>query len=192
MEIEEDITVSEYFEKCVPQLFEEQIAKASVLGMEGTVAKLTFVIKGEETNTYSLVVKDAKELEVIKGTVDNPLLTLELDEDVWREAVTGKLGQAVDMFMDLGQMANRSRFDKVSSLAGSMVLELTRESCPNVKMKAIFNEKETPSVTFRCSIDDWIAISKGELPGVTAYMGGKLAIEGDMPFALELGNLVAS
>ena len=38
--------------------------------------------------------------------------------------------------------------------------------------------------------EDWAAMASGELPGPTAFMSGKLKIEGDMPFAMSLGNLM--
>lgn len=190
VDVNDDVSVKEYFEELVPKIFAEQLEKSTVMGMEGTVAKLMFKIKNEEAHVYTMVVNDAKDLEVVAGPVDDPLLTIELDESTWREAVTGKLGGAMDMFMDMGQMANRSRYDKVRAVKGTLLLDLERPGGSNISIKISFCGAETPQATFITSLDNWVQISTGQMPGVTAFMGGKLKIEGDMPFAVELSNVV--
>lgn len=189
VDVSDDVTVKEYFEEYVPRIFAEQLEKIMVIGMEDTLAKLTFNVVGDSRHTYTLVVKDSKDLEVVPGPIDDSLLCLEMSEDTWREAVTGKLSGAVDMFTDMGQMANRARYDKVKEIKGTLNLDLSRADGPNVEIKVTFNGAESPSATFICSLEDWVAMSKGELSGVTAFMGGKLKIDGDMPLAIELSSL---
>jgi putative sterol carrier protein len=189
-DVPQDISVSEYFEKVVPEIFKEQIESTTVLGMEGTKASLMFNVAGDAgVQTYSLVITNAKDLEIVAGPVDDPLVTLDLDEATWRDAVTGKLAGAMDMFTDASQLANRSRYDKILDIKGTLVLDLSRPDGDNVAVKVVFNGAESPSATFRCSLEDWVAIGKGELAGTTAFMGGKLKIEGDMPLAIQLSTL---
>jgi putative sterol carrier protein len=189
VEVKDDVSVEEYFEQVVPKIFEEQLAGSPVTGMEGTEVSLQFDITDGGTKTYSMIVKDARELEVKAGPVPDPLVRIVLPEDVWREAVTGKLAGAVDMFTDTRQLANRRRFDQLVDTRGTMELDLSRPGEPNVGLTVTFNGAETPKALFRISVDDWGKMSKGELPGVTAFMSGQLKIEGDMAFAMALGNL---
>jgi putative sterol carrier protein len=190
VEVKDDVTVKEYFEEYVPKIFAEQLAGSPVSGMEGTEVSLQFDITDGDAQTYSMVVKDASDLEVSAGPASGTLVRVVLSEDVWREAVTGKLEGAVEMFTDAKQLANRRRFDQLKELKGTIELDLSRPDGPNVGFTVTFNGAESPKSIFRVSLENWAKMSKGELPGVTAFMSGQLKIEGDMPFAMALGNLV--
>jgi putative sterol carrier protein len=188
----DEISVSEYFEKQVPELFKEQVAGNPVMGMNDTVAAIQFDVKGAGgVQTYSVVIKDAKDIDIVAGPVGDPLVQVLIDEDDWREAVSGGLSGAADMFTDMKQMANRGRYDKLSDMKGKLVLDLTRPGKDNVCMEVVFNGAANPESTFKCSLDDWGKMSRGELIGMSAFMEGKLKIEGDMAFALSLSSLVS-
>lgn len=191
MEIADDIAVKEYFEEMVPKIFAEELAKSPVLGMEGTEFVLQFDVMGAAKQTYNITIKDARDLEVKGGPADSPDVTVEIREDDWRDAVTGKVAGAVDMFTDTAQLANKAKYDMLKTTKGTLNLDLSLEGAENIPIKIVFGGAESPAVTFRLTLDDWVLMSKGELVGVTAFMSGKLKIEGDMPFAMSLGNLVA-
>lgn len=188
MEVSENVTVKEYFEEHVPKLFEEEIGKTPVSGMDGTVFTVEFDV-GEQS--YGLTITDAKELEVSEGSLDSPMIKVELSEDIWRKAVTGKMEGAVDMFTEMGQMANRQRYDSLKSTSGVMNLELGMPDGSNANIKVVFNDATSPEVTFKADLEDWAKVASGETPGPMAFMSGKLKIEGDMGFAMGLGNLMA-
>ena len=190
IEAKEDVTVDEYFNDYVPKIFAEQLQSAAVNGMDDTEAKIMFNIAGDQPQTWSIVIKDARELQVVPGAVSDPLVTLDMDESTWRDAVTGKLPGAIDMFTDVNKVANRGRFDKISDMKGTLVLALARADGSPIDLAVTFNGAEKPKATFTCSIDCWKDLSSGKVTGVTAFMGGQLKIEGDMPFAIELSNLV--
>lgn len=192
LQASDDVTVNEYFTEFVPKIFQEQLESASVSGMDGTEAKLMFNIDSNGSKqTWSLVIKDAKDLEVVEGAVDDPMVILDLDEPTWRDAVTGKLAGAIDMFTDVNKVANRGRYDRIRDMKGTLVLDLTRNDGSPVALTITFGNSERPRAVFKCSTDTWVELSSGQTSGVTAFMGGQLKIEGDMPFAIELSNLVA-
>lgn len=188
MEIRDDVSVKEYFEENVPEIFKEQVGGASLSGMDGTVLALQFDIAGGEKQTYSLVVKDAKEVEILAGPAENPLVTIELSEEVWRQAVTGKLEGATDMFTDVSRMS-RARFDLLKDTKGALVLDLARPDGSTADITVMFNGAESPRAVFRCSLETWAKLNRGEIAGPTAFMSGQLKIEGDMGFAMALGSL---
>jgi putative sterol carrier protein len=188
MEVREDISVKEYFEEVVPKMFEEEISKVSIGGMEGTEFTVEFDVDGQ---AYSLVVKDAKELQVKEGKLESPMVRVVLSEDVWRKAITGKMPGAVDMFTEMGQLANRKRYDALKDTKGTMNLELALPDGTTAQIKVVFNNADSPAVTFKTSLEDWVKIASGELPGPMAFMQGKLKLEGDMTFAMSLGNLLS-
>ncbi len=190
MEVRDDISVKEYFQEIVPQIFQDALGGVTITGMEGTTFSVQFDIVDGQTQTYSLVIKDAKDLEVVEGPVENPTLRLELSEDLWRGAVTGKIEGLLDNFTDMGQLANRSRYDKIVETKGTLGLELTMEDGSETKLKVVFNGADKPAVSFRIAAEDWIKLSRGEVAGPTLFMSGKLKIDGDMPFAMSLSNLM--
>jgi len=191
MEVPENITVKEYFEEYVPKMVDEQLAKAPVAGMEGTLFTIQFDIVGDQTYVYGITAKDAKEVQVTEGPLENPMIRLELSEDVWRKAVTGKMGGAIDAFTDLGQAASRKRYDALVSTKGTMNVEVGLPDGSTAAIKVVFNGADSPSVTFKAALEDWAKVQSGELPGPMAFMQGKLKIDGDMGFAMALGNLMA-
>ncbi|SRR5690606_27744169 len=45
--------------------------------------------------------------------------------------------------------------------------------------------------TIKIGWDDWVALSQGELDPMTAFMMGKLAVEGDMSNAMQLQGVLS-
>ena len=53
-------------------------------------------------------------------------------------------------------------------------------------------EEDGPAdTTIKVSWEDWQAMSDGKLDGMTAFMQGKLAVEGDMSNAMQLQGVLA-
>lgn len=48
-----------------------------------------------------------------------------------------------------------------------------------------------PSMTMTCATQDMLAIVNGELSAVSAFMQGRVKIEGDMALAMKLQNLLS-
>jgi putative sterol carrier protein len=54
------------------------------------------------------------------------------------------------------------------------------------------SEEDGPAdTTIKVSWDDWQAMSDGKLDGMTAFMQGKLKVEGDMSNAMQLQGVLA-
>jgi putative sterol carrier protein len=189
--VSEEMGVEEYFEEFVPKMFAQQAEGVTVSGMEGTVFTVEFDISDGETHIYGITVRDAREIEVSQGAVENPMVRIELSEDVWRKAVTGQMAGALDMFTDTAQMADRRRYDGLASTKGTMNLRLSMSDGTVAYIKVVMNGAESPEITFGASIEDWAQIATGKLTGPSAFMSGKLKMDGDMTFAMALGNLMS-
>ena len=48
----------------------------------------------------------------------------------------------------------------------------------------------SPSVTISMASNDFLDMVEGRLDGITAFMGGKLKVKGDMGLAMQLQNLL--
>ncbi len=67
-------------------------------------------------------------------------------------------------------------------------LLLDASQVPNV----ISNDDGDADTTLKISLDDFIAMTQGELDGTTAFMTGKLKIEGDMGIAMKLQGVLSA
>lgn len=67
---------------------------------------------------------------------------------------------------------------------GIILLDATQ--VPNV----VSNEDGEADCTLKISMADFIAMTQGELDGTTAFMMGKLKIEGDMSIAMKLQSVL--
>ncbi len=55
----------------------------------------------------------------------------------------------------------------------------------------VSDEDGAADTTLKVSWDDWQAMAAGQLDGMTAFMTGKLKIEGDMSNAMQLQGVLA-
>ncbi len=65
-------------------------------------------------------------------------------------------------------------------------LMLDASQVPNV----VSNDDNEADCTLKISLDDFIAMTQGELDGTSAFMSGKLKIEGDMGIAMKLQGVL--
>lgn len=55
----------------------------------------------------------------------------------------------------------------------------------------VTEEDGAADTTIKVSWEDWQALSSGQLDGMTAFMQGKLMVEGDMSNAMQLQGILA-
>lgn len=67
---------------------------------------------------------------------------------------------------------------------GSVILDASQ--VPNV----VSTEGPEPDCTMVISIEDFMAMAEGSLDGVSAFMTGRLKVNGDMGIAMKLGALL--
>jgi putative sterol carrier protein len=59
-------------------------------------------------------------------------------------------------------------------------------------VNALVSDADQPAdTTIKVSWDDWQALSNGTLDGMTAFMMGKLKVEGDMGNAMQLQSVLS-
>jgi putative sterol carrier protein len=67
---------------------------------------------------------------------------------------------------------------------GSLILDATQ--IPNT----VAPEGADPDCTMVISVDDFIAMADGSLDGVSAFISGRLKVQGDMGIAMKLGAIL--
>ncbi len=58
------------------------------------------------------------------------------------------------------------------------------------KAETVSEDGGEADTTIRISWDDWQAMAEGKLDGMTAFMTGKLKVEGDMSNAMQLQSVL--
>ena len=59
------------------------------------------------------------------------------------------------------------------------------------KANTVTEDSGAADTTIRISWDDWQAMAAGQLDGMTAFMTGKLKVEGDMSNAMQLQGVLS-
>ena len=59
------------------------------------------------------------------------------------------------------------------------------------KNEAVTEDAGDADTTIKIAWDDWQAMTEGKLDGMTAFMTGKLKVEGDMSNAMQLQGVLA-
>ena len=99
-------------------------------------------------------------------------MSLQQITDGMRERITDDTGLGAKVKFDFGE-------DGVVLLDASQV--------PNV----VSNEDVEADCTLKIAMSDFIAMTQGELDGATAFMMGKLQVEGDMGLAMKLQGILS-
>ena len=98
-------------------------------------------------------------------------MSLEQVTSGMREAVGEDCGLGASVKWDFG--------------AGQFLM-LDASQVPNL----ISNDDSEADCTLKISLDDFIAMTQGELDGTSAFMSGRLKIEGDMGIAMKLQSVL--
>ena len=179
-------SVNDFFEKHVPSQYKDIIADADLSSLAGKEVNLQFNVNDQK---FCLNIKDGTNLNVVKGGVDKPLLTLAMSEQVFLDSVTGKVEGMIDRFTNPAELANPLRFKNLTDTKGTLNLNLKQDG-NTVPVTMIFNGEEKPSVDISLELQDWIAMQNKQTTGQNLFMNGKLKFTGDMVLLMKLQTLI--
>ncbi len=175
---ENSIGIQEYVQSYIPELVAKRLAEKPVADMEGTAFKLQVTIKGEKSLVFGITIKDAREISVTEGAIEGPTLEVVLSEDFIKPLV------------DLASsFTGRKQYDAASQAKGTVDFEVDMPGDWTMPVSTVFNGASQPSLKIMGSSADLAKIATGELNGPTAFMQGKIKMEGDMAFGLSLSNI---
>lgn len=185
--VSEEVTVRDFFTRFVPEQFRQIAAETDLSAMAGREFTLQFQVEGSR---YCLRVRDGKDLEIVEGGIDKPMLELKVSEAEWREAVTGKAQGVIDRFTDPAQAADLDRYNRLLATKGTLHLELRKPDGGAMRVDLVFNGQPKPEVTIKLAMSDWVAMQNGEVNGQMLFMSGKMQAQGDMVFLISLQALL--
>mgnify|MGYP001598507641 CR=1 FL=1 len=79
---------------------------------------------------------------------------------------------------------------RAKQLKGTMALELTRDGADPFKVETTFGGSATPRTVMKLKQQDYLDMGTGKLNGQEAFMTGKMKVEGDMGFLMQIAALV--
>jgi hypothetical protein len=93
---------------------------------------------------------------------------MSISEQIFLDAVTGKLEGMIDRFTDPVEIADPMRFKNLTETKGTLKLTL-KNGDQAIPVTMIFNGEEKPVVDMTVDIKDWIAMQNKETTGRIIY-----------------------
>ena len=188
--IPENVSLKRAFEEILPRQFKINLAEnPPSRELEGTEFSMQFDIEGPNGGTWTVIIKDGKNMEVKPGAYDKAVITMKMLESVWRDSVSGKGAPPINLNRQLSGDNAKSNLDALKGIHGKLITHIKKADGSIDSSTMIFNKAESPETTFRLPMEDYIAMSEGKLDAQEAFMSGRFLIEGDMIFAMQLSAL---
>jgi SCP-2 sterol transfer family len=184
-QVPENVTPAQFFEELLPTGFAAQTADGSAPG-DFTIQ---FAVQGEGGGEWVARVADGK-MAVSKGR-EEANLTVSVGVEDWRDAVLQRNGAALSLILPPQRPGRPDNSARAKQIKGTMGLELSRPEKDPFRVEMCFNNAPAPKTTIKMTIGDYVDMAEGKLNGQMAFMSGKLKVEGDMGFLMQIAALTA-
>jgi len=184
--IPESVTPEQFFEQLMPVGFAAQAQAGGATAQDFT---LQYHVAGAGGGDWLVTIKDGR-MTAEKGSGEANL-TFSLSVDDWRDTVLGRDGATLAVIVPQSRPGRPDNSARAKQIRGTMALELAREGKEPIKVEMMFNNAATPRTVMRMKLVDYVAMQEGRLNGQEAFMTGKLRVEGDMGFLMQIAALNA-
>lgn len=181
--LQESVTPAQFFEELLPMGFAAQAQESGSAPRDFT---MQFHIVGEGGGDWTVKIAEGK-MTTTKGTSEAHL-SVSVSVDVWRDAVLGRNGAAIGLIIPQQRPGRPDNSARAMQLKGTMALELGREGDP-FKVEICFNNASTPRTVLKMKLSDYLDMQAGKLNGQEAFISGKIKVEGDMGFLMQIATL---
>jgi hypothetical protein len=179
----DSVTPAQFFEELLPMGFTAQAQESGSAPRDFT---MQFRVAGEGGGDWAVKIAGGK-MTTSRGTSDAHL-TVSLTIDDWRDAVLGRNGATLGLIIPQQRPGRPDNSARAMQLKGTMALELAREGDP-FKVEMCFNNAAAPRTVLRMKLSDYLDMQAGKLNGQEAFMSGKIKVEGDMGFLMQIATL---
>jgi predicted lipid carrier protein YhbT len=170
--------IQEYLVSYLPILIGKFLAEKPVPNMDGTVFSLQITIEGEKSLTYGITIKNAAEITVTPGEIENPMVAMTFPESIIKPLV--KM---------ISSFTGRRQYDVIKDKKGCVDVEIDMPGGWKFPMRTVFNGAREPYFKLSGELGDLSHMATGALDPTQAFMQGKIKINGDLAFALSLTDL---
>ena len=183
--VPENITPEQFFEELLPAGF---AAQAEAGGAPQTSFTIGYTLTGDGGGSWLMKVAEGR-MTAEKGAGDaNLAFTVSVDD--WRDAVLGRNGAHIALLLPAQRPGRPDNSARAMALKGTMALELARDGDP-YRVEMCFNGSAAPRTIMKMKLVEYIAMQEGKLNGQEAFMTGKLRVEGDLAFLMQIAALTA-
>jgi putative sterol carrier protein len=175
-----DITPAMFFEQLMPAGFQAQVEQGLPAPKD---YRIQYKLTGEGGGEWNVAIHDGK-MHVTRGT-DESHMTISLSMSDWRDAVLGQNGADLALLLPQTRPGRPDGSESAKKLRGTMALELARDPEP-YRMEIAFGNAPAPRTTVKSKIADYVAIQQGKLNGQEAFMTGRVRVEGDLGFLMQV------
>lgn len=179
-------TPGQFFEELMPQGFAAQQAE----GQPSEDVTLQYRVTGDGGGDWTVKIEGGR-MTVERGTAA-ALLTFTLAASDLLDAINARNGAAPTLILPAQRRGGRGTSGAVRALRGTMALNLTRPGGDPFKLEMCFNGAATPRTVMNIALTDHLAIQEGRMNGQEAFMTGKMRVEGDMGFLMQVGMATQS
>ncbi len=160
-------------------------------GMRNVSTTIAVIVSGDGGGTFFLNIEKG-EMTASDNAAQQPFLTMIQDRSSFERLTKEAGGSALGLLGGLAGMAGemkltRGRLDNLGGVKGSVLFELTGEH--GFTLTTHFGPDpvpDEPNATIRVEGEAYQALRSGELDPQSAFLGGKIQVEGDMQMAMQL------
>ncbi len=183
----DEITPAEFFEKVVPEGFAAEAAENA----PQDDATLAYVVTGDGGGEWLLKISGGKmTVERAKGEA---LVTYTVSATDAKDAINSRNGATPALLVPPRRPGQRAGAGAaVKALRGTVEQNLTRPAGDPFKIEICFNGAATPRTKLTVALADQLAMADGKMNPQEAFMTGKLKVEGDMGFMMQVGMALSS
>lgn len=184
--VSEDVTPDQFFEQLLPMGFQAQRDAGGAVPTDFT---MQYLLTGAGGGDWAVTIKDGQ-LSTVKGKHD-AVITFTMSIDDWRDAVLSRNGASISLLLPQNKPGRPDNSGRVKQMKGTVAQELARDGGDPLKIEMCFNGAAAPRTVLKMKLADAIALQEGRLNGQEAFMTGRLRIEGDMAFMMQVAALTA-
>ena len=182
--VSEDVTPEQFFEQLLPMGFEAQRQGGATVPQDFT---MQYVLTGSGGGEWTVTIKDGT-MSTTKGRHE-AAITVTISTDDWRDAVLGRNGAAISVLLPQNRPGRPDNSARVKQMKGTVAQELARDGMDPFKLEMCFGGAADPRTILKMKLADFVAMQEGRLNGQEAFMTGRLRIEGDMAFMMQVAAL---
>jgi SCP-2 sterol transfer family protein len=181
-----DVTPAQFFEELLPAGFAAHAAAGGPVPRELT---LLYRLAGEGGGDWLLTIRDGRMTARRGDGLADVAVSLGIED--WCDAVEGRDGATVAVVIPQGRPGRPDNSDRVRLLRGTMALELARGERDPMRIEVTFGGVAAPRSVMKMTLGDYVAMQEGRLTGQEAFMTGRLRVEGDVAFLMQVAALTA-
>ncbi|HXJ34552.1 MAG TPA: SCP2 sterol-binding domain-containing protein [Candidatus Eisenbacteria bacterium] len=183
---QESVTPEQFFVELLPAGFQAQRDAGGAVPQDFT---MQYVLTGDGGGEWAVTIKDGQ-LSTNRGRHD-AIITFTLSADDFGDAILGRNGATIAILLPQNRPGRPDNTGRVKQMKGTVAQELARDGMDPFKIEMCFNGGEAPRTVLKMKLVDFVAMQEGRLNGQEAFMTGRLRIEGDMAFMMQIAALTA-